>query len=98
MPQSVAATIRMEPSSGTLCRTGDSLEHTIDYRAVSVAVRELAAKGERRLIEQLAEDIGDCILASFLVARVHVEICKFILPDTASVSVTLTKSANDPPA
>ena len=71
------------------CR--DELERTVDYFAVCERVKAIAASGERRLIETLAEEIAGLILREFTVRAVEVELRKFILPDTACVAVRLRR-------
>jgi dihydroneopterin aldolase len=44
------------------------------------------------LIETLAEEIADHVLSTFPVTHATVVVRKFILTDTASVRVELTKS------
>ncbi len=41
----------------------DRIEHTLDYYRVSQRLREVAATGERHLIETLAEDLAATVLA-----------------------------------
>ena len=69
----------------------DRIEHTVNYSAVCAAIRALAATHPRRLIETLASEIAETILARFPVASVDVELRKYILPDTDYVAVRLTR-------
>ena len=69
----------------------DRIENTVNYSAVCAAVRALAATHPRRLIETLASDIAELVLARFPVASVEVELRKYILPDTDHVAVRLTR-------
>ena len=69
----------------------DRIENTVNYSAVCAAIRALAATHPRRLIETLATEIAETILARFPVASVEVELRKYILPDTAYVAVRLTR-------
>ncbi len=91
LPQSVAANVSI-----TLARSfkgfDDRLEHTIDYYRVSQRLREVAASGERRLIETLAEDLAAAVLAFDGVSAVTLEVEKFILPDCDRVSVEITRA------
>ncbi len=72
---------------------GDEVAHTIDYAAVCERVKVLAAARARKLIETLASDVAEMILAEFACARVEVEVRKFILPETEHVAVRLTRIA-----
>lgn len=71
----------------------DDIDRTIDYHAVSVLIEKVAKAQPRKLIETLAEDIAVAILESFAVSRVSIEIEKFILPNTRSVGVRITRSS-----
>ncbi len=90
--QEVEISLRMKPSN-PLRDLGDELDATVDYYAVSRRVIEVAERGERRLIETLAEEIADAVLAEFAVRRLTVEVRKFILPDTEFVAVHLSRKA-----
>ena len=72
----------------------DDLSKTVDYYALTRRVRALAAERPRNLIETLAAEIVECILTEFDVPRVELELRKYILPDTAYVSVRLGGSAS----
>ena len=77
----------------------DRIENTVNYAAVCAAVRALAATHPRRLIETLALDVADEILARFAVASVDVELRKYILSDTDYVAVRLSRQRSpDSPA
>lgn len=89
-PQRLTVSLRMEPVRG-FAELGDDLARTVDYFAVSQAVKTLAAARPRRLIETLAEEIAALVLRDFAVAAVEVELRKFILPDTAHVAVRLRR-------
>jgi dihydroneopterin aldolase len=69
----------------------DDLARTLDYAALALEIQALAAARPRRLIETLAADIADHILAAEGVAAVEVELEKFILPDTDCVAVSLRR-------
>ena len=51
-----------------------------------------ASKHPRKLVETLAEDLAEMILSEFAVREVTIEIEKFILPDTESVGVAVTRT------
>ncbi|MDE0860814.1 MAG: dihydroneopterin aldolase [Akkermansiaceae bacterium] len=70
----------------------DEIEGTVDYKEVADQVRALAASGERKLIETLAQDIASHILSSFPVDRVRVELDKRILPETDWVGVIIERT------
>ena len=70
----------------------DDIEQTIDYHAVYLRIIEVASKHPRKLVETLAEDLAEMILSEFAVREVTIEIEKFILPDTESVGVAVTRT------
>lgn len=76
----------------------DDFSSTVDYAAVAVAVRDLAAARPRQLIETLAEETADLLLLHFPLRQVRVVVEKFILPDTDHVHVSLTKALPPTPA
>ncbi|MDG2123299.1 MAG: dihydroneopterin aldolase, partial [Verrucomicrobiales bacterium] len=88
--QAVAVTLEMEIEGG-LRGLGDDLGKTVDYFEVSEVVRDLAAEGERVLIETLAEEVADTVIERFGVVGIEVEVEKFVLVDAESVSVRLRR-------
>ncbi len=95
LPQSVAANLSI-----TLAKSfkgfGDRIEDTVDYDRVARRLREVAAAGERRLIETLAEDLAAAVLAFDGVCAVTLEVVKFILPDCDHVAVEITRARERP--
>ena len=71
----------------------DDIARTIDYHAVTIHIEKVAQERPRKLIETLAEDVAAAILKNFAVSRVSIEIEKFILPNTRSVGVRITRTA-----
>ncbi|HEY5894523.1 MAG TPA: dihydroneopterin aldolase [Chthoniobacterales bacterium] len=69
--------------------TADDIARTVDYFVLSERIRAHAAAGEWRLIEWLAADLRDLILATPLVAAATVRVRKFILPYAEEVSVEM---------
>jgi FolB domain-containing protein len=89
-PQRLLITVEMGHSF-TAASASDDLTRTIDYDAVS---RRLLAFGEGRnwkLIEKLASDIADLVLAEFKSETVAVEIKKFVIAQARYVSVRVTR-------
>ncbi|MEI6712743.1 MAG: dihydroneopterin aldolase [Verrucomicrobiota bacterium] len=72
---------------------GDDIVNTVDYFALTRRVRRLASDRPRKLIETLANDIAECVLSEFAVARVEVELRKYILADTEYVAVRVSRGA-----
>ncbi len=72
----------------------DDVDRTIDYHAVSLAIADLAAIGERKLIETLASEIADMLITKFHAVETNVRIRKYILPQTEWVAVECTRKAS----
>jgi len=91
LPQSVSmnATLFLECSFKDL---NDDISQTVDYFELTRELRRVAARGERKLIETLAEDLAEAILMFEGVRAVTVEIQKFILPNCGCVSVEIDRS------
>ncbi len=97
--QLLAVSLTISPIRG-FADLNDGIENTVNYSSVCAVVRALAATHPRRLIETLASEIAETILARFPVASVDVELRKYILPDTDYVAVRLTRHrpSEEPPA
>jgi dihydroneopterin aldolase len=89
--QKLLITIEMTLDCGPSGAT-DNLAETIDYYAVSQAVKALGQARRWKLIEALADDICQLVLNDFRPNAVRVLIKKFILPDTRWVSVEMSRS------
>ena len=88
--QRLSASITMWPSTRfDLLR--DQLANTVDYAVVCERVKTFAPGPAHKLIESLAAGIATDLLATFPIARVRVELRKFILPDVGHVAVVLTR-------
>lgn len=87
-PQKLWISLWMRPSQGFtgLC---DKVENTIDYHTVSLQVAELAAAKPRNLIETLATEIAEFLVATHPLSSVDVKIEKKILPNTEFVAVKI---------
>ncbi|MCB1230988.1 MAG: dihydroneopterin aldolase [Verrucomicrobiae bacterium] len=88
-PQDIAVDVTIMPTTD-LSGLNDDIERTIDYFQVAEALKRVAAEGERKLIETLAEDLAKATLEFERVEAVTVTIRKFILPETDWVSVTVS--------
>jgi phosphoglycolate phosphatase len=91
-PQTLWATLRMAPRGG-FEGLGDELSRTVDYQAVAQGLVRLAAARPRQLIETLAVEIAEHLLAAHGLAWVAVTIEKKILPNTECVAVHLERWA-----
>ena len=89
-PQRLLLTIEMESNFSAAAKS-DSIADTIDYFAVTQRLLNFGEGREWKLIEKLAADIADTILAEFKPQSVTVEVKKFTIPQARYVSVSLTK-------
>ena len=69
----------------------DDLSRTLDYALVAEQITALAAARPRHLIETLALEIAEHVLAQHAVTRVAVTVEKSILPNTECVAVHLER-------
>ncbi len=91
LPQRLLLTVVME-SDFSAAANSDSIVDTIDYYAVTQKLLRFGEGREWKLIEKLAADIADLILAEFKPQAVTVEIKKFIIPQARYVAVSLTRA------
>ncbi|WP_346333726.1 dihydroneopterin aldolase [Prosthecobacter sp. SYSU 5D2] len=69
----------------------DDLTQTVDYAAVAIRLRALAAERPRRLIETLAAEMAQCLITEFQLHTAKVTLRKRILPGCDHVAVSLTR-------
>jgi dihydroneopterin aldolase len=69
----------------------DRLSATVDYSAVAIRLRALAAERPRQLIETLASEMSACLIDEFGACGVTIELRKRILPGCDHVAVSLTR-------
>ncbi|MGB1130543.1 MAG: dihydroneopterin aldolase [Haloferula sp.] len=89
--QQIRVNVDMTPDQ-SFGAMADQIEQTIDYHAVCLELEALAGKGERQLIETLADEMAEHVLGQHHATEVRVEIEKFILPQTDWVGVEVVKS------
>ena len=89
-PQRLLLTVEME-SDFTAAAKSDGIADTIDYYAVTQRLLKLGEGREWKLIEKLAADIADMVLAEFKPLSVSVVVKKFIIPEARHISVSLTR-------
>lgn len=90
-PQRLLLTVEMEHDFTEAART-DDLNGTIDYFAVTLRLLKLGEGRSWKLIEKLAGDIADLVLAGFPAVAVTVEVKKFIIPQTQFVAVRIQRN------
>jgi phosphoglycolate phosphatase len=69
----------------------DDLSRTIDYAAVCEDLRQFVAEREDKLLETLAHAMAEFLLRRFELARVELELRKYVLPETRCVAVRVTR-------
>jgi 7,8-dihydroneopterin aldolase/epimerase/oxygenase len=89
-PQTLLLTVELRTDFSVAART-DELRDTIDYYAVAQRLLHFGEGREWRLIEKLALDIADCLLAEFHPLQVVIEIKKRIIPETDYVAVKVLR-------
>ena len=92
-PQRLLLTVELE-TDFTAAAQSDAIADTIDYFAVTQQLLKFGGTREWRLIEKLAADIADFLLATHRPQAVTVEVKKFIIPETRHVSVRLSRHRN----
>ncbi len=89
-PQRLLLSLELETDFSAAAGS-DGLADTIDYFAVSQRLLSFGDGRSWKLIEKLAADLADAILAGFAPSAVSVEVKKFIIPGARYVSVSLTR-------
>lgn len=90
-PQRLLLTVDMSFDFSS-ASVSDRIEKTIDYQAVANDLLRFGEERSWKLLERLAANIADMIMAEYRPQAVLVEIKKFVIPQARHVSVTLTRS------
>jgi FolB domain-containing protein len=93
-PQQLLITVELGGDFSRAAASED-LKHTIDYHAVCNRLLALGKGREWRLIETLAVEIAELVLAEFGALTASVEVKKFILPETRHVAVRVTRTRSE---
>ncbi len=76
--------------------TGDDLDLTPDYEAVSVALERLLAEHKFLLVETLAERCAECVISNFGVSRLKLRVSKpAAVAGCDAVGVIIERAAAD---
>ena len=89
-PQRLLLTIDIKFDFSSAAMSG-RIGRTIDYYEVSQRLLKLGENRSWRLIESVATDVANKILAEFQPDSVTVEVKKFSIPEARYVSISLTK-------
>lgn len=75
----------------------DRARNLVDYYEANLAIQALVEAKEYRLIEALAEDVAQMLIARFPIERVRVKVTKapFDMPNVGSVAVECWRSRAD---
>ena len=90
-PQRVTVSVALQPRHDFRA-LGDDLARTVDYAAVCEELRKFVGEREDKLIETLADKMAERLLKQFAIARVDLELRKFVLPQTRFVAVRVTRT------
>jgi dihydroneopterin aldolase len=91
-PQRLTVSLVLHPKQG-FENLDDRIENTVDYAEVCLRVTALASHSPRNLVETLAEQIAQMLLADFPLNSVEIELRKYILPETEYVAVKIRRDA-----
>jgi dihydroneopterin aldolase len=89
-PQRLLLTVALE-TDFTAAAISDSIDDTINYFAVTQRLLKFGEGRQWKLIEKLAADIADTVLAEFKPQSVSVEVKKFIISEARHISVSMTR-------
>jgi 7,8-dihydroneopterin aldolase/epimerase/oxygenase len=87
-PQRLLLTVELESDFSAAAKS-DAIADTIDYFQITQRLLKFGDGRTWKLIEKLAADIADAVLAEFKPLSVSVEVKKFIIPEARYVSVSL---------
>lgn len=94
-PQRLLLTVGLDFDFSGAAKT-DGIADTIDYFAVSQRLLQFGESRNWRLIEKVAAEIADMVLAEFQPESVTVEVKKFPIAQARCVSVSLTRKRPTP--
>lgn len=87
-PQRLLLTVELESDFSAAAKS-DAIADTIDYFQITQRLLKFGDGRTWKLIEKLAADIAEAVLAEFKPLSVSVEVKKFIIPEARYVSVSL---------
>jgi dihydroneopterin aldolase len=90
-PQRLLVTVDMAYDFSSAA-TSDRIEKTINYQQVADEVLKYGEGRNWKLIEKLASNLADFILAEYHPQAVLIEVKKFTVPQARHVSVSLTRT------
>jgi dihydroneopterin aldolase len=90
-PQRVTVSLVLQPRN-SFEHLNDELKGTVDYAAVCAEVRQFVSGRELKLIETLADQMAEHLLAQFDLTSVKLELRKFVLPETRFVAARVVRT------
>ena len=91
-PQRLTASITLWPQRQAE-ELHDHIAKTVNYSEVCEETKKFVRDHTVKLIETLAGELATHLLQRFAIAKLVVELRKFVVPDAKYVSVTVTRSA-----
>jgi len=91
-PQRLTASITLWPQR-QVEELHDHITKTVNYSEVCAETKNFVGDHTVKLIETLAGELATHLLQRFAIAKIAVELRKFVVPDAKYVSVTVTRSA-----
>jgi dihydroneopterin aldolase len=90
-PQKLEISVTFEVATISEAARLDDLSYTTNYFDVAQSIKKIATAKQRKLIETLAEDLANELLAEFNLKKIEIEIRKFIIPDCRYVRLCLSR-------
>jgi dihydroneopterin aldolase len=73
---------------------GDDIMATVDYFSLSRRVIDIAGERSRKLIETLADELSERLMAYYPLRWIEITVRKFILTDAEWVSISIRRESN----
>jgi len=90
-PQRLTVSLVLQPRN-SFDRLNDELKGTVDYVAVCQDLQQFLSGRRQKLIETLAHEMAEHLLAQFDLIRVELELRKFVLPETRFVAARIVRT------
>jgi dihydroneopterin aldolase len=90
-PQKLLLTVEMAADFSSAILS-DRIEKTINYHDVALELQKFGDGRSWKLIEKLAGNMADFIMARYKPQAVSIEVKKFPIPEAQYVSVTITRA------
>jgi FolB domain-containing protein len=73
----------------------DEIERAVNYATVCAETKKFVSERHDKLIETLANALGQHLLEVFEIRRITIELRKYILPEVEFVSVSVTRERQE---